>query len=391
VALVVAVLAVAGGAAALFLGRSPAAESPLQAQVETNPGGALAMVVTVPGMPAGTMVRYAGQQQSLDAQGRARFTLDGLGNRVGAIDLPLEVVPANGEPQRRTARIVLAYRVEPDLANLAAERPSLQLVFHVVPGSQLFLNDQPVATDRTSGLGAARIDNLAPIPVDGPDALASTYNVRVVAPDGTVATGTYQLRVPRTPLLLERPARGQLLTASERVVVRGRAPGATRVTLEGAPVELRGDTFTTLVPVANVGRQSLTLVAYSRTGAPAQARIDIERVAPGDRGAVARFLDGAAAVDWSQSGPTAGQRVRLRGRVLGAPREWEGGQAFQLVVAERGCEASRCLVWVDIEPGHAPAEGASVQVVGTVVGRRQSVTASGERRSDPVVHAALVF
>jgi hypothetical protein len=391
-ALLAGVVVLGGTAGALLLRSKPAPEAPLQAQIQSGADGAMGMLVTVPGMPAGTVVRYAEQQQTLDAQGQARFALGSLSSRIGAIDLPIELAPPNAAPQQRTARIVLAWRVEPDLNNLAAERPGLQLLFHVVPGSQLLINDQPVATDRVSGIGAARIDNLAPMPLEGPDTLTSDYNVRVNAPDGTVATGVYQLRVPRTPLLLERPAAGPVTMAADRIVVRGRAPGAARVTVGGTAAELTGDAFTAIAPLPAVGPHVLDVVAYSRSGAPAVSRLTVERVA-NDRAAATRFLGGATAgtVEWARGGPAVHQRVRVRGRVLGTPREYEGGQTFQLVVSERGCDASRCLLWIDTEPGVTPAPNATLEIVGTVSGRRQAVTAGGERRSDPVIQAAFVF
>lgn len=386
-------LVAAIGVWVILAARKNTSESPLQAQVQSQPDGTLTMLVTIPGMPAGTSVRYGNQTQTLDAQGQARFRLNELSNRVGTIELPLEIIPLNGKPQRRIAQIVLAYRVEPDLSNLAADRPGLRLIFHVVPGSRLVVNGQPVTTDPSLGVGAATIDNVAPLPVDGPDSLSSPFDVRVTAPDGTTATGVYHLRVPRTPLLVERPSQGHITTTADRVVLHGRAPGARRITLNGSPVPLEGHTFTTVVPVPTVGQHIWTLVAYSTSGAPALARITVERIAPNDRRAIARFLGAspAGAQQISTGTIPPGTHVRVRGRVLGAPREYEGGQTFQLVVTESPCQQSRCLVWIDTEPGVTVTDGTVVQVIGTVTGRRQAVTASGERRSDVVIHAVGVW
>ncbi len=386
------VLAVTAGGAIWFALREHPAPviPPLQAQIESTDAG-LAMTVSLPGQPAGTVVRYGQQRRTLDAQGHVRFSLDDIGTRVGTIDLPIDVTPPNAATTRRTARIVLAYRVEPDLAGLGAEPPTARLVFHVPPGAHLRIDGQPVATD-ASGNGAATLSTIAPIAVDGPAAHEQTLRVQVQAADGTAAEGSYSLRVPRTALALERPTEATVLTAAARFVVRGHAPQATRVTINGEPAVVQNGTFESVIPLPTPGRVPMDIVAFAAGAAPARMHLDIERVAPTDTAAFGRFLatSNAGIADLAGGTLVAGRRVHFTGRVLGAPREHESGQTFQLVVNDRACPGGHCLAWVDTEPGLAPATDAIADVIGTVTGRRTSVTAGGERRSDPVIHAAVV-
>ncbi|MEI8257731.1 MAG: hypothetical protein WCJ30_18805, partial [Deltaproteobacteria bacterium] len=362
----------------------------LQAQVAATDAG-LTMTVSLAGQPAGTVVQYGRQRQTLDSQGRVRFALDDLGSRVGTIDLPIDVTLPNAATTRRTARIVLAYRVEPDLSALATEPPTTRLLFHIVPGAQLRIDGQVVATD-AAGNGIATLNTIAPLAIDGPAAFEQTLRVQVRAADGSSAEGSYALRVPRTALALERPEGTTLLTAAERLIVRGRAPQATRVTLNGAPAVVQNGTFEAVIPLPAPGRVPLDVVAFSPGGAPALAHVEIERVARTDTAAFDRFLatNSAGIAGLVSNSLATGQHVRFVGRVLGAPREHESGQTFQLVVNNPACRGGHCLAWVDTEPGLAPQADASADVIGTVTGRRTSFLAGGERRSDPVIHAAVV-
>ena len=372
-------------------GRGTEAVAALQAQVEANEGGALAMTVAIPGQPAGTVVRYGRQEQHLDAQGRARFVLDDLGSRVGAIDLPIDVNAPNAAPSRRTARIVLAYRVDPDLAGLAGESPTLRLMFHVAPGSQLRVDGQTIATDAT-GAGAA-VEAVTPMPIDGPAVRERTLHVDVRGADGTAASGTYTLRVPRAQLTLDRPPIGSVTTSAERMVVRGNAAGASRLTVNGIAAAITNGTFETAISLPAPGHVPLDVVAYSTTAAPASAHIDVERIAATDRAAIDRFLatNTGTIAELAAGSLATGKRIHLSGHVLGAPRDHEGGRTFQLLVNDRGCPGGRCLAWVDTEPTtRALAADAAVDVVGYVSGRRSSVTANGERRSDVVLHAVAL-
>jgi hypothetical protein len=390
VGLVLAMLA-GGGLFLALRERGSATAAPLQAQVESTDTGGLAMTIAVPGQAVGTVVRYGHQQQTLDAQGRARFVLDDLGNRIGIIDLPIEIAPANASPSRRTARIVMAYRVDPDLTGLASDPPTLRLVFHVVPGARLEIDQHPIATD-ASGTGIATLEDEAPMPVDGPATRERTFHLHVRATDGTEANGTYTLRVPRSALALDRPVAPSTLTSADRLVVRGQAPGATRVTVNTVATPVQDGTFETTIALPSPGHVPLTVVAYSPTGAPASTHVDIERIASNDTGSLNRFLatNSASVADLAQGSLSAGRRLRLSGRVLGAPRDHEGAQTFQLIVNDRTCPGGRCLAWVDTEPGQTASADSTVDVVGFVTGRRTSVNANGERRSDPVIHAVVL-
>lgn len=381
----------AGGATWLALRtRGTPAIPPVQAEVQSTETG-LAMTVALQGQPPGTVVQYAGQRQALDALGRARFTLGDLGTRIGTIDLPIDVTPPNAATTRRTARLVLAYRVEPDLSGLGAEPPTARLIFQVLPAAHLRIDGQTVATDAL-GHGVATLAAIAPLAADGPAAHEQTLHIQVQNADGTVAEGSYSLRMPRTALALERPVGTTAITTAPRFVVRGHAPQATRVTVNRAPAVVQNGAFEAMVPLSTPGRVPVDIVAFSPGSAPAQMHVDIDRVAATDTAAFTRFLasNGAGINSLATNSLMTGQRVQFAGRVPGAPREHESGQTFQLVVIDRRCPAGHCLLWVDTEPGVAPAEGASADVIGTVTGRRTSVMADGERRSDPVVHAVVV-
>ena len=370
--------------------RHSSSMAPLEARIVDGVAG-LTMVVAIPGLPAGTVVRCENQSHPLGAQGQAEFSLTTLQDRVGVVDVPIEVDPPNGEPQHRSARVVLGYRVDPDLSGLATDPPELRLMFRVVPGSRLSIDGQPVATD-ASGAGVATMQNFAPLSLDGPDTHQQSLHVQVTTPDGVTTSRVYELRVPRTALSVDRPVASEL-TSADRLVVRGRAPGSRTVSVNHVALPVVANAFETIVPLASLGPHALDIEAFSPNGAPALRHLEIERVAATDRASATRFVSTAPAtmVDLAAGPAAIGRHIRLQGRMLGVPRPYQQGQTFQLVVNDRACGTTPCLVWIDLEPGQSPNPSGSIEVIGTVSGRRASETAGGAHRSDPVIDAAFLF
>ncbi len=367
----------------------PAAAGVVSAGVRAGPHDTLVMAFPPGSFPTGTTVRLGSQTQT-SAGAEMIFALENLGDRVGTIDMPIDVTPPGAPTVRRTARIVLAYHVAPDLEGLASDPPQLRLIFRVAPGSQLSINGQPANTDPRTGIGTATASSGPPLPPER-DALEATFNITVRTPEGATVTGVYPLRVPRTPLTVDRPT-SPWITSFDRVVVRARGPGARVATVTGGAAVIAGDRIQAVVPLATVGPQPITLAAYSNVGAPASVRLDVERVRGDVRAATERFLAGsrAGAAEIAAGTLQPPTRVRVTGQVLGDAREHEGGQTFQLVVAHPSCAGGRCVVWVDTPPNGARPDGTRVVVTGAIGGRRTWTTGTGERRTDAVIDAAFV-
>lgn len=359
------------------------APPPLAATLRTQPGGEQIVSITLTDA-AGAKVRHNGVEHPVDAQGRVEFPVTLPADRVGYVDVPVEVVRAS-RVEARSMRFLVAWRAETDLRKLGDDPPKMHIVFHVMRGSSLAIAGQSIRV--TGEVGIAELAGPAPSPAGEGEARRERYPVRVVTPDGTAIEEQYELRVPRTQLRIEDPAR-VTMTHEASVVVRGVAPTATRVRIGGQAASLTGGQFSAVVPV-NAGSNSLDVVAYAPGGAPALVNLTVYRdVTPevylttggGDRTAAAL----------ATRPPPEGARLRVTGTVVGQVIDAPTGRTFQLVVENRACPANRCTAWVDLPPGAQVASGAVVEVVGEIHGLRAYATQSGERRSDPVVQAVIV-
>jgi hypothetical protein len=290
----------------------------------------------------------------------------------------------NGAESPRTVHIVVGYVVRPELEGLGDNPPIARLRVRVEPGARLAVDGQPVALDPQ---GAALVPIPSIRPLDPSQARATvTVALRVTAADGVTTEGTYPLELPRAPFALERPAGGTLVTASARAAVAVRAPGATAVLIDGAAAVRDGELFSSVVPVRESGASSVQVLVLRPRFAPATSTVTLERLAPGPAG-LARLSPARGAPCVS---PTVGQVFSLAGRVVSAPRTYNGGVSFQLEVRDRRCPGRSAAVWIDAEPDASVRERATVRVTGRYTGSRTALTSSGERRTDPVLHAVVL-
>ncbi len=386
IAPVIALVAVAGligGGVLLALNLRANRNKPaLAAQFEAGPDGARVLAVRVPDVPSGTL-RFENQEAPI-RDGVARLPGAVVGDRVGRVELPVQIVSSNGAATPRTAQVVIGYVVRPELDGLGQSPPSARLSFRVPPGARLELDGQPVQTDAL-GRGVAAINDLRALP-QGEPMLTHSFTIRVQSPDGTRVEGTYRFELPRTNVTVDRPARATLKTASERAVIRVRAAGASTVTIDGQPATREGEVFSAVVPTPASATRTVEVRAFRPQYAPGLASVEIERL-PSDAQGVTRFgaADGSACAD-----SIDGARITVRGQVIGAPRTFNSGTTFQLVAQDRRCPRGSAPLWIDAEPDVTVREGETLRVTGTLIGSRTAVTSSGERRTDRVLHAAFV-
>ena len=379
-----------GGAAVAFVLRGRGEAPALPAQIRTAAQGTV-IALTVPDAPAGTRLRYRGADYPVGANGTVEFPAGELPSEVGTVGLPVAIVRPNTPPEDRTAEVLIAWRVEPDLRHLGEDPARIHLVFHVPPGSSLAVAGQPIRVAGDTGI--AEIPAPPPMPVTTLDPMRrDRFPIRVQTPSGAVVQGEYELRVPRATLRVDSPGPAALAT-NGTLAVRGRAPGATRVTIGGRPAALLAGAFSATVPVGP-GNTPVDIVAYAPGAAPAVATVQAWRdITPqtylGTGAQGAQGAQGASVV--AASPPPEGARVRLDGRVLGNPVQDANGRTFQLMVEDRACHGGRCLVWIDPAAPVDVHDGDRVEVVGETHGVRAYTTQGGERRSDPVVIALFVL
>ena len=71
---------------------------------------------------------------------------------VGTCDLPVEVVPPSGAPERRSVRLVVAWSATTDLSKLGEERSRVHVVFHVVRGASLWVEGTAIRVSGDTGI-----------------------------------------------------------------------------------------------------------------------------------------------------------------------------------------------------------------------------------------------
>ncbi len=379
-----AILAAGGYGISRYLRLGGPTLPPIAAEVRSAADGGLQLVILVEGAAPGTRVRRGAAEAPVGPDGRATLPLTLDPAEVGTLSLPVEVVPPQGPPRPHMAQVLLAYRVEPDLRMLAEEPAKVHLRFRVPDGAQLFVAGQPVTV--AQGVGIAEIPGPSPAPPDPEAPHRSAFPVRVTTAAGRTVEGTYTLRLPRIALRVTEPGRLGVVRGPNAVIA-GMAPGAVRVRVGSAEVDVTDGRFRAEIPVAP-GSQEVAVVARGPGAAPAEVRVQLLRdvteaayLGPNDPGIGALLAPGTP----------AGQRLSLRGRVLDTrTSDPNTPPTFQLVVTERRCPQGRCVVWVDVPHGTVVATGETVRVVGETAGTRAYTTATNERRSDPVVLALTV-
>lgn len=380
--LVVAAALVGGGVMLALNLRNRQKGGALAAQLEAGPDGARVLAVRVPEAPAGATLRHESRDVPIE-NGVARLPGTVVGDRVGRVELPVAIV-SNGTATPRTAQLVIGYLVRPELDGLGQNPPAARLAFRVQPGSRLELDGQPVQTD-AQGHGVAAINDLRALP-QGEALLSHAFSIRVQNPDNTRVEGTYRFELARTPLVIDRPARASLATSAERAVIRVRAQGATAVVVDGQPATRDGEVYNAVVTVTPGAARAVEIRAFRPQFAPALASVELERLTNDAQG-ITRFraTDASICADG-----TDGARLTVRGRVLAAPRAYNGGTTFQLLAQDRRCPGGTTALWIDAEPDVTAREGDTLRIVGTLTGTRTAVTTTGERRTDKVLHASFV-
>ncbi|MFW6023875.1 MAG: hypothetical protein ACOC9O_03925, partial [Myxococcota bacterium] len=345
--------------------------------------------VDVPGAAEGSKVRFAGQEQALEA-GRAHFPVAADVLSVGDNELDLDIVRPDGEVEQAAVTLTLDYRVFADLDGLDDSPPTLDLVVRAPPGSRVTLQDEPLELDADGrGRRPVRVDEVRPDV--GPDAVfehEATYRIEV--PDGEPASGTVHVRIPYTTLRLDRPGR-DVLTDEESIEIAGAVHSSATVTVDGDPVEVDEGRFLVRHSLPEPGVHEPTIVAHQPGRAPRRRTIRLERVKDLDEAAAS--FDAERDLSYPRilqnPGIYRGRKVDLTGRVYNV--EVGGGKSvLQMLVGD--CPRNeRCPLWVSYDAATDITVQDWARVLGEVAGEQQFRAESGRVISVPRVHAKLVL
>lgn len=378
---VLALLGAGGAIVTMF-----ASGSDLRASVVQGDDGEL-LEIEVPGAPAGTRLRFRGQEQPLEA-GRARFPLSADALSLGDNELTVDVIAPDGSIASEKIALHLEMRVRTDLGPLERIPPAIDVVVEVPPGSDVTLDGELLELD-DKGRATRRF------PIEGAEANAEgivehVVRYRVVPPEGDTAQGELRTRIPLTTMQLDRPGR-QVVTEAEEVEVAGAvAPGST-VTVAGEEVPVNLGRFLTTHPLPTVGEHTIEVVARAPGKAPRIERITVRRVA--DLAAEAARFEVNRQLTYARIAQDpntySGQNIALEGTVYNV--DVSGGRSVLQILVSDCPEGASCSLWVTY-PAATDAELQDrVRVLGTVAGEQQFRTQRGEVRTVPRVDATFVL
>jgi hypothetical protein len=363
------------------------ASARLAVTVARSPGEDQALLdLTLMPFTPGAEIELLGQKKLVEA-GRVRFELPMQSLAVGPNDIPVTIREHDGSAVEHV-RVVLRYRVRPDLSGLTASAPSYALLFEVVPGARVEVDGTALAPDPQGKL--LHTVPLAQALASGP---SHTVEFRVVAGDGAPEVGRVTTTLPVSALTVDRPADGAVVEA-DSIECAGAADAGATLTINGQVVALTGDRFLHRVALPERKDYTLEIVASALGKAPTTLHRAIRRVASlqAEIDAFAATVDRALVYARISTNPTIyrGQHARFTGKVFNARTE-AGVTTLQILLHSRDCpEGMRCSLWA-LYRGETDARiGDWVDVLGALDGEQSYQTTRGERLTVPKIDARFV-
>lgn len=299
----------------------------------------------------------------------------------GEADLPLAaplhvgdnalslVIDRPGMGRDETVKLVVpvAYRVRADVTTMTSDHPSITIRVEAPPGSDVRVDDKPVALD-ASGAGAYAIDESAA--TEGPADTSSVVSVDasyVVATRGRAPDkGTASARVAVAPLRVDAPG-ARATVEEDHVMIAGRAAKGASVTVDGAPATVAADgSFETTVPLPGAGDHTIAVRGGTAALMPRTVHVTVTRVASLADAAKSfeqRHPLGYDEVEHDIGGKT-GPPIVVDGTVIEA--RGSGHRTLVLVDDRRGCAHGACLARVVVGRDMALLHGQKLRAYGTV-------------------------
>jgi hypothetical protein len=382
--IVFVITALLGGAGAWVALRTG---GPLTAQPQLDESGKESLKLGCPTCPDGTTVTLGASAATVQS-GTAVLPLP-VPLSIGENDLVVKLDrPGTGRDEEVKVHVPVAYRVRADLTTLSARPPVITVRVEATPGSDVKIDDKPLALDG-NGKGSYAID--LSHDTDGPSDDAKTFDRKIpfaITPKGgKPESGQLIARTGIVPLHIDAPGLW-LTTDRPNAPVAGQTrPGAT-VTIDGAaaPVDAQGK-FGVRVPIPDNGDKTLEIVASSPPLAPRIVHTKVTRVASLVDAAKDAASQSPLTYDGYAADPAskAGQKVAVEGEVVEA--RTGQGHAVLLVEEKKGCpKGQSCLVRVTHGEEVHLNHGDHVRAYGRITG---VVSASG--KSVPDIDAAIVI
>jgi hypothetical protein len=345
------------------------------------------LLFEVPGAPAGSRLRFGGQEQPLNA-GRASFPLAADSLRVGDNVVLADVVKPNGDTT--SARITLAvfYRVWVDTAALRADRSALDVIVTALPGTHVTLEGEELKLDAQGR--ATRSFPLDVVHQAKGGIIDHVVHYRMQPPSGETVVDELHTKIPVAMMQIDRPGI-DVVTDRESIEIAGAVGRDTQVRVDGHEVPVKDQRFLYRFALPKPGDYQPRVVASAAGKAPLGVNLHIRRVR--DLVQAAREFVPDANLTYAKLAPNPniyrGQSIALEGRVYAFDAR-AGSSVIQMLV--RPCPSSqRCSLWVVDPQASEVAVDHWVRVLGTVDGEQQFRSEKNEVVTVPKIVARFIL
>ncbi len=386
VALVVG-LGLLAAAGFMFLRSSRGAQhSDVTAKIVTIDTGE-ALLFEVPTAPAGSKVRFGGQEKPLQA-GRATFALAADSLRVGDNVVLADVVSPDGTSEPARITLAVFYRIWVDTAALRSDKSSLDVIVTALPGTRITLDGEDVKLD-----AEGRATRSYPIDVMT-DAKAGmidhVVHYRVQPPSGETVVDALHTQVPVAGLQVDRPGR-QVVTAHESIDIAGEVGKDSQVTVDGVVVPVKDGRFRYRYPLPAPNTYKPRVVASAAGKAPMGVTLEIRRV---ESLASAEAEFGADRdITYAKLAPNPaiyrGQKIALEGRVYAT--DARGGEGVIQMFARPCPSSQRCSVWISDPTETEVKVDDWIRVLGIVEGEQQFRSEKNDVVTVPKIKASFIL
>jgi hypothetical protein len=373
-----------------FVLRSP---SGLLPQLYPSPDGtAITAVFSFPSAPAGATIQVAQMTAPVQA-GQARVDIPSSVMSLGSNELELLYTEPGKPPERHTFQVLLRHLVKTDLSGLQAEPPSVTIQFRVAEGLKLSVEGNQVQTTAGTYAHVLPLATLLESGQNTADTAIGKLLFQITDDSGATEQGQHVIAVPLSKLQIDRPAPDAVVDVAQ-ITCAGIVDRDAAVQVNGQPVGATAVGFSTIVPLPNLGKYDIKIIARSPGKAPSSQTLSVTRI---------ESL-ATAIKQWSEDLPKpeldyptlgrdtnaqVGKKIRLSGRIVNINTE-KGVTVFLLYVAD-GCPAgARCAAYTVFRGETDAGLQSWVDVYGTVRGTSAVDLPSGGKLDVPALDASFV-
>lgn len=382
--LVVVVIAMGTVAAVVAL----KAGAPLSAKARLDESGKESLEIHCESCPNETKVSLGASSASV-TDSTAVLPLP-IPLKIGENDLDIAIDrPGAGRDETVKVHVPIAYRVKADLTTLASVPPVVTVRVEAAPGTEVLVDDKPVALD-AAGKGSYALDVSSDAlgPSDEQKAIDRKIGFSVKRKGSPNAEpGTLVVRAAIVPLHMDAPG-ADLYTDRTTANIVGQTKAGGVVTVDGQTIAVDANgRFAIRAELPTEGEKILTLVANAPPLAPRTIRAKVTRVASLD--AQAKAIDATTPLGFDAYGPDPSSKLGAMVAINGEIVEIRNSPGYAIMVVEekKSCASGGgCILRLSVGEDVRAARGDTIRAYGHVAG-----TVAWNNKTVPAVTGTLAI